>query len=280
MKYGGLVNLKKYKVVITSSSETYHGVSGHLFEMVEYFIFLRKYRNIDACILLSDGTELEVLLDAAKDKYDFDIESLKSNIIYHPKPKCIIANTILVVDGSLRFNGADIFAKKKLLFRCADDDIVRDDWTVLQDYDLYDDLPNSVHYKKKIFFDLYKDIEEAPKNTAMLYLTSNCRAINPLDIDEMVSDYEDYIVLTNTPDKYNNSISVPVNNMWSLFDTYIYTNTAKQFDCSPRFIMECLFYDKRVIYNIDYIDKGIQVRLRDGIDKISLKEDDEISSRI
>lgn len=280
MKSGGLVNLKKYKIVITSSSETHHGVSGHLFEMIEYFIFLREYKNIDACILLSDGTELSVLLDAAKDKYDFDIDAHKSNIIYHPKPKCIIANTILVVDGSLRFNGADILAKNKLLFRCADDDIIRDDWTVLQDNDLYDDLPNSVHYKKKIFFDLYKNIDEAPKNTAMLYLTSNCRAINPLDIDEMVGDYENYVVLTNTPDKYNNSIGIPVKNMWSLFDTYIYTDTAKKFDCSPRFIMECLFYNKRVVYNIDYVDDGIEVRLRDGIDKISLREDDEICSRI
>jgi hypothetical protein len=77
------------------------------------------------------------------------------------------------------------------------------------------------------------------------------------------------------------SIIVPVRNLWNLFSTYIYTNTALKFDCSPRFVAECEFYNKEVIYEIDYHDKGLVARLHDmKHGDIWLRADDEISTRL
>jgi hypothetical protein len=54
-----------------------------------------------------------------------------------------------------------------------------------------------------------------------------------------------------------------------------------EFDCSPRFVAECEFYNKEVIYEIDYHDKGLAARLYDMTHgDIWLRADDEISTRL
>ena len=284
-----LVNLKHYRVTLTTSYEVSHGVSGHLFEMIEYFMHFRFYKNINACILVSDSTSEDEFFTALDDKYDLTAQELadfKAHTFFKPQPKVILANTLLITDGSLRTFGADLLANKILMFRCADEDIVRENVTVLQDDEVYSPLPNSIHYKKKILFDKFKQRDTSGSSSAaMFYLTSNSRSLSDPQVQDIISrhKFDSYIAISNNSLRLTN-VEVklaPVKDLWLQFGTYIYTNTAKRFDCSPRFIVECNYYGKDVIYEIDYHDLGLEVRKQDLIKGIlALTADDEISIRI
>jgi hypothetical protein len=290
MTRSSLVNLKNYDITLTTSWETKHGVSGHMFELIEYFMHLRFTKNLNVGILLSDGTTWNELYTAVVEKYELtqdELVDLRHHTHEKFQPKCLLVNTLLIVDGSLRTHNADIIANKIFLFRCAETDIVRDNVVVLQDNDVYDPLPNSIHYKKKILFDKYSELDTTAPNTAMFYLTNNSRlcAITTDEMQLIVSKhkFDNYIALTNKDLQIDaiDSIIVPVRNLWNLFSTYIYTNTALKFDCSPRFVAECEFYNKEVIYEIDYHDKGLVARLHDmKHGDIWLRVDDEISTRL
>jgi hypothetical protein len=84
---------------------------------------------------------------------------------------------------------------------------------------------------------------------------------------------------------------MPVKNIFERFSTYIYTPTYSVtnpkhgcFDCSPRFIAECAFYNKDIIYhNItdEYLsrDTGLKYRRHDienNMDSIILTPQDDI----
>lgn len=223
-------------------------------------------------------------MGAINDKYDFDdevIQLISDHTYFDFQPRVIIANTLIVVNGSLRLNGATLLTQKTILFRCSDDDIVRDDILVLQDDDVYDPLPNSQHYKKKILFDHYRDQPKCNSNTAMFYLTSVCRNY---DVRSIMDKYNyEYIALSDINIEGIKTHIVPVSNMWELFNTFIYTQTSKKFDCSPRFIAECKYYNKEVIYEHGYEDVGLNVRIADinkGLEYVSLQAGDAITSWI
>ncbi len=77
---------------------------------------------------------------------------------------------------------------------------------------------------------------------------------------------------------------MPVKNIFEKLNSYIYTPTRDKFDCSPRFIAECRFYNKDVIYhdiNENYlkIDTGLQYRkydIENDFKSINLEENDDI----
>jgi hypothetical protein len=283
-----IVNLKQYQITLTTSYEARHGVCGHMFEMIEYFMHFRFHKNLNAAILLTDGTQLPEFYSAIQNKYDLtddELSQFKEHTYVSYQPKVILTNTLLIVDGSLRTFGADLIASKIVLLRCAEDDIVHENVLVLQDNEVYNPLPNSIHYKKKVLFEKFKKYDVSSPNVAMFYLTTNCREIGNNEVQKIISKYpfDKYIAISNNLLNID-GVEVkkaPVDNIWSLFDTYIYTNTAKKFDCSPRFIVECEYYGKNVVYEIDYFDKGLEVRRQDmkkGI--VALTAEDEICSKI
>jgi hypothetical protein len=82
-------------------------------------------------------------------------------------------------------------------------------------------------------------------------------------------NYPKYLLVTNEPNIYADLVSdtvtvaqAPVKDIFEQFDTYIYTATPKRADCSPRFIVECEVFGKDVVYEIDYVDPGIECRKR------------------
>jgi hypothetical protein len=248
--------------------------------MIEYYYHLKTDKSLSVCILITDGTTRDEIREAVISKYDFsqeEIECMFDNLYTQFQPKVILTNTLIVVNGSLRFKGASLLTKRTILFRCSDDDIVRDDVLVLQDNDVYDPIPNSEHYKKKILLSKFKHFDNTSGNTAMFYLTSVCRMS---DVSKIVDKYNyKYIALANKLIEGIKTFIVPAHNLWNLFDVFIYTKTSGNSDCSPRFIVECEYYNKKVIYehNDDYI--GLNVRINDmnkGLDFVSLKETDEL----
>lgn len=288
MRRKSLVTLKQFDVTLTTSWETNHGISGHLFEMIEYFYHLKFHKNKSVCILIADGIS-EEQMKIALSKYtftDIELQSFKENTFYQYHPRVLIANDIIFVDGSVRTFDADIICKRKIFLRCSEDEYLEQADIVLQDYDLYDPLPNSINYKKKILFDKFIKINESD-DAAMFYATSNSRMLSFKDLEQIKRKHKfnKYIIISDkvfeTPEKIE-LLQIPVENMWSKFDTYIYTGLTNltKIDCSSRFIAECQHYGKKIIYDVNRFDKGLEVRKKDletDIQIITLKESDELT---
>jgi hypothetical protein len=271
--------LKHYDLTITTSFLYKHGISGHVFEIIEYYWIVKQYTNLTPCVLLSDGTTKEEFAKALHNKYT-DIDDILDHTYEHHKPALLFTKNLLIVDGSWRgMNRSQVFAETVYIFRCAEDnfDYFNKNFknvVLLQDFNVYGDNNNAIDYNKKILFSRLRVPKPGPKNTAMLYLTSNCRGISTEEIERIVEPYDDYVILTNTPELYNNAYEVPVDDLWELFDTYVYTNIPKQWDCSSRFIKECEYFGRDVVYEIDYTDKALNVRINNTIEDVDLNEND------
>jgi hypothetical protein len=68
-------------------------------------------------------------------------------------------------------------------------------------------------------------------------------------VEKVIDQYPDHGILTydeNYINIKNNNIFVPVENLMSMFETYVYTKET--FDPAPRIFQECKYYGKDVIY--------------------------------
>lgn len=266
-----------------------HGVCGHVYEILDYYWFLKDIFNVKILI----GEEISYnFTDLVRDKYDCseeEIVQLHDDITFADRPNIIIGNNILFVDGLLELNfqngGVKLVFNNILTFRCSPrsrhNNLIYKNVKLLQDNRVYnDDVDMSIHYIKKINFSKYKTLPtlyrppETARNTALIYSTKNCRL---LDIEDIITitdryDFDRYIIASDyESDIENDRIRVcktPVMKLFEQFNTYIYTAPHVSFDCSPRLIAECAFYNKNVIYhNItdEYLskDSGLAIRKND-----------------
>lgn len=283
-----------------------HGICGHLYEIIDYYLLINKHYKTG--ILLGDNTSREQFMKVVEDKYNLsrdELDDMLDNTVFTSRPKIITGNNIIFVDGLLKqhFQAGGVILKFNniLTFRCSPNSTHHDlhykGVHLLQDNRVYDDLDNKIarHYVKKINFSSYKRYTKKTKsNTALLYGTCNCRFIDTMMLNDIVSRYkfEEYLLVTDKKNMYCdipdiiNVVEPPVESIFEKFDTYIYTPPTKAFDCSPRFVAECVFHNKDVIYhNIDeqhlVTNTGLKVRMIDisgDFDSLSLEDDDEILS--
>ena len=102
------------------------------------------------------------------------------------------------------------------------------------------------HFEKTINFDIYKPHVDNIK-FKHLFLGTNERYYKT--VEKVIKDYPDHGILTYNEDyvnKDNNNVFVPVDNIMSMFDTYVYTKDT--FDPAPRIFQECKHFNKPVIY--------------------------------
>jgi hypothetical protein len=295
-----ILDLTKYDLVFTTSFEHTHGVSGHLYEMIECF-YLCRLHGINAAILLSDGTTTDTFIKSVTDKYSFTQDEqvdMFARVVEAHQPRLIRSNNLCIVDGSARLNGCVVYANNMFLLRCWESnfDYFNTSKTIkqthlLQDFNLYperfeDSNLKVVDYVKKVLWSKYKPVNTQVVDTALFYLTTNCRVLPKEEIQSIMDKFtfDHYLIITNEPSIYKDlecdKVSVeltPVINLFDKFNAYIYTSTPRQMDCSPRFIVECAAANKPVHYVIDYFDKGIQCRI-DAINKdinsVLLQNDD------
>ena len=313
MKYLKLNRNYDLFLSMTWNNDNNHGISGHLYEILEYYLVLSQ--NMKIGILICEDLDWKTIKKAIKSKYNInnnEINKIKSNITFANRPKGVIGKNILFVDGgftrtSLR-DGIILSFNNIFSFRCSNKDfhynLPYKNVTLLQDQRVYNDEDNkiAINYKKKIKFDIYNKIKKVKTDTALLYVTTNCRKLCSNYLLDVVMQYKfkKYIILTNQPELYQEQFkniknvtfpAMPLDNIFEKFDTYIYTPTysvTKQelgcFDCSPRFIAECNYYEKDIIYhNIDKkyleIDTGLKYRkfdIENNFNSIILKDNDNI----
>lgn len=274
-------------------SNNNHGICGHVYEVIDYYLLLKKHMRVG--ILLAEDITWEMLEGSIRSKYDLsddEIQEIKEHTVFFNRPSIVSGNNILFTNGGVRsLHDKTLFFDKIFHFSCGDFEIKdnKDSKTyILQDYRIYGECFNSVDYKKRINFSRYKKIGPT-SDDFLLYGTKNCRNIPVEMYHELLELYDkNFICLTNSenrpeglPSRFT-FLDMPVDNLFERFGTYIYTPVPRKFDCSPRFIAECKFYDKEVIYhNIDYWDedKGLYWRkwdLDNDFESIFLKEDDDI----
>ena len=102
------------------------------------------------------------------------------------------------------------------------------------------------HFEKTINFAIYKPHTDNIK-FKHLFLGTNERYYQT--VEKVIKDYPDHGILTYNEDyvnKDNNNVFVPVDNIMSMFDTYVYTKDT--FDPAPRIFQECKYFGKQVIY--------------------------------
>ena len=108
--------------------------------------------------------------------------------------------------------------------------------------------PNGVgaHFEKTINFSIYKPHVDDIK-FKHLFLGTNPEYY--ATVEQVIDQFPNHGILTYDADYVNiknNNIFVPVDNVMSMFETYVYTKAT--FDPAPRIFQECKYYGKDVIY--------------------------------
>lgn len=290
-----------YNVILTYSPII--EITGHIFECFDYYLFLRQYCK--AGLLFFCGLKKEQLKIAFESKYTIPFSSIEKDFIIlnscsHTNQTQMILfgknTTVIVADGnvrSLEYNHIYLAAQKLYGFMCEYDNFhevqLNKHIVYLQDYRIYgkNQYFKSIDYVKKIPFKFYKTITREKQNVGMMYVTFVCRKVVP----EVIYAYfkkskcdSCILVVPYKLPEYDNIPGViqtqaPVDEFFDKFDKYIYTPVARRFDCSPRLVTECYFYNKDVMIDLDYDDLGLQTRVNDcknDISKLDLNDNDLI----
>ena len=248
-----------------------HGISGHLFECIEYYFIIKNHFKCK--ILLPE--KIEKYKEIIQDKYNFtnkEIKDILDNTLEISKPTLLKTNNVLFVDGSYKnIKKINILAKKIIVFSCGDMTLLdhnNEKIYVLMDKRVYlKKVKNSFNYKKKLLLNYLRKIRNAGNKT-LIYGTENCRKT-----DKNISNQ---LKLTQK--------NLPYFNLFENISSYYYTPIERKFDCSPRLLVECKFYDKDIIFDpevLDYFenDLGLYWRwydIENDFESLYLKEDDEI----
>jgi hypothetical protein len=275
------LQVRRQKLIINDDSELLltfswgnftHGVSGHLFECIDYYLILKD--NFKVKILIPEKIENLGLL--IRDKYDLkmpEYNDLMRNIILGDSPTLVKTNNIFFVDGSYKnFSKSNILSKNIITFMCGDFTLLdhdRDNLFVLLDYRVYPKVPkNGTNYIKKILFDKYNTRFFKEGDKTLIYATENCRETD-ITLDNQLK-------LTKK--------DLPYLGLFNTIDSYYYTPVPRKFDCSSRLIPECKFYNKKVIFDQKvkeyfFEDTGLFFRYLDtktNFESLFLKPDDKI----
>jgi len=264
-------------------------ICGHTFEVMDYFLLLREVGYINTKILIQDNIEKKLIFKAWEDKYNLP-KDYKKNIKFSKSKVVLSKHTLIFVDGMYDYywDRYKLVYKKLILFKCNPStphiNILNDPKILLlQDFRIYKDnqnLSNCIDYIKKINFKYFKNIKKSKQNKTLVYINSNLRKI-PNNIEK---EKEKYLVITGDSQPDKSYLKAPVYNLFEKFDTFLYTETTKTFDCSPRLIVECFFYNKKVIFNFnteEYFknDLGLKYRwydINNNFESLFLIKDDEI----
>jgi len=267
------------------------GVSGHLYECIEYYHILKKHMKVGILMCKSELTA-DAIRTAVEDKYDFteyEVNELLSDVHFFDSPKILKGNNLLLVDGNFtKLRDIHLLFKNIMAFPCNDKRFAcMNNVKAFLDKRIYEDCIQHSNYVKKILFSRYKKINDTGSTANLVYNTKGPRYLSNEIYLELEHQYiGNFLVVTNVETNHASDritfAEPPIKDLFKNFGTYIYTPTLRKFDCSPRFIAECKWYGKQVIYhNIDYwdVDKGLYWRKHDmdnDFESIMLKEDDPI----
>lgn len=238
-----------------------NAVSGHLFELFDYYLHLKTKCNVKMWI--PEDFDKAALLSKLKTRYtaDFDPNDLIAGYDY----KLIKAPIILCVDNCYHFINEyrkSYLCDKFFTFACGDayfnagkepKNII-----TLADPEVYDFGAfncETIEYVKKVNPQIKKALGARP----FAHVTKNCKSLNSNLLGELFLKYPDIVIYSDYLPQSDNIVREPIFDF--SFSKFVYTPIERHFDCSNRLITECALLDIPVDYFcIDYIDKGLQPR--------------------
>lgn len=289
-----ILNLAKYALTLSTAMCTKHGISGHVFEMIEYYYYFKFLRNVNTCILVSCNVSKEQF-KTCLEKYSFtndEKNDILANAFFVKEILALVVDNIIFVDGTINETNRPRILKAKHIYflRCNNHGELNKADIVFQDTRMYEDLPNSVHYVKKFLFSKFKKVEHVD-NRCLMYLTSNIRMLDEEVFRSIINKYKEkhFLVISNKFRPYFKGENIdfefaPVHDLMSKFNEYIYTPLKDEhpYDCSPRFVTECAFYGKKVHYECP-IYRGLDVRkydIENNFKSLVLTKDDALCEMI
>jgi hypothetical protein len=105
------------------------------------------------------------------------------------------------------------------------------------------------HFEKRVYFDIYKE----PKPNLQfehLFLGTNKKYYET--VQSQLSKYPNHGILAykdDFVDPNNNNIFVPVENLFGIFNTFVYVKNS--FDPAPRIVQECKYFEKKMLFARD-----------------------------
>jgi hypothetical protein len=280
-----------YDLWLTYSwSNNNHDICGHTYEVIDYFYILKKCFKVG--ILLCEDINWNIFEKTIRSKYSFTEEEIieyKTHTVFINRPSLLSGRNILFTDGGvINTSNVTLLFDNIFYFACGNKEIknnIKKNVWILQDDRVYDPVVlNGINYKKRILFNKLKTFTKS-SSSYLVYATKNCR--NLTNYQELLQYSDNIIAITNEENKPQpvsgiTFVTPPIDNIFEKFSTYIYTPVERKWDCSPRFIAECKYYNKQVIYhNIDYWheDLGLYWRKWDidnDFESLILKDDDSI----
>jgi hypothetical protein len=273
-----------------SWSNNNHGICGHTYEVIDYFYILKNYFKVG--ILLCEDINWNTFKTSITSKYSFTDQELaeyQQNTVFANRPTLLKGRNILFTDGGvINTSSITLLFDNVLYFACGNKEVknnTKKNVWILQDNRVYEPVvQNGIDYKKRILFDKLRPITTS-SNTYLVYATKNCRDLD--DFAQLLKYSNDILAITNEENRPESIPGIkfvvpPVETIFEQFGTYIYTPVKRKWDCSPRFIAECKYYNKQVIYhNIDYWDQDLGLYWRkwdidNDFDSLFLRNDDDI----
>jgi len=255
-------------------------MNGSIINVFEYF-FCAYEHNPDIKLIFLDCEEdyYKHYIRAVEDRYDLTgLDGYKNNILQVPRKSLLRTKfgRALVVDfGSI--------PKIKGLLCAKDFLMITEVLPEQKDFILNKNLYNVTYYGEMPFH--YKD-----KNYRMKMLLSRMKPLRKVESAIYVNSPHNhdfsFLEELDLPDKpllFKKRIHM--DNLFELFDTYLYYHADKWFDPHPRLFIECTHYDKEIIYyNVHGIKDGSYYRYNDvkenGLKDRNLTKDDEIIKRL
>ena len=279
-------------------------ICGHTYEVMDYHLLLRD-NNIESKIVLFDKVDQEKIFKAYKDKYQL-YENFEKNIEFRKykfnSKNRIIGNDIWIITSGFDYGfeyNTEFLVKKIISFECSEHNyqnlIKQSNFILLRDPRLVHKKilgKNVFDYNKKIYFQKYKlqrnDISKNSAAKILVYVNNNLKDLNIKMLEEIkkisINENKSILFVSGTElnndqikkyEKYGELKIAPVKNIFTLFDVFIYTENNRNYDCSPRFIAECKFYNKKIISLVKN-DIGALARIDDikNFNKINLNNND------
>lgn len=264
-----LVILTSFEMSPTLRSPREHGLSGHIFECLDYYYLLSKYMKVK--VIIPELVSSETFDSFVSGHYSVKIS--KNDIIFTNYFDLLKCKKILIVDGGFWFiqKYRNRFCGKIFAFACGADPI-NADYSILADFKVYNQrYPNMIDYTKKIL----PSLKRIPGDRPFAHITKNCKSLNSDQIDRLLNKYPDLLAYSDFVNPDYNFTNKQIRNF--SFSKFIYTPVLRHFDCSPRLIIECqILQIPFELFEIDYYDPGLQRRLEYPYTDFILSETDDI----
>lgn len=279
-------------IYVTYGFHKQRSFSGHIYELIDYFVYLHKHYYSFVKILLPPNIPRQLFLQCLRCKYVENVHQMViDNIVTWSDIKLTDKDVILSVDGTLFPNMSKplkfgAFIGLRCDTYCYKEYLICKRYIMLQDYRLYGDTYLNFevyHYKKKIYFGIIKESHKEPfYPTALVYSTKELRY--NLNITDLLQyEFKEYLIanenkeLTLTiKDKLFVYKKVPIDSIFDKFSCFIYIPPITNFDCSNRFIKECQYFDKQILFYNNVIPLSVLIRLFDPLPDIDLSYDEEL----